>query len=156
LVRRHLGRLAAFRRRLDRPAGRGPSLRSGGDWIDLLVVDLDPYDAGTDSGTDFNSIDDDTNPPDPIALLGAPFTGTPPLGTFTFERILPAACDDGIDNDGDELIDFPEDPGCSGPFDNDEANVELPALSLPAALLLAGVLVTTGAATARRRRSPAG
>ena len=24
-------------------------------------------------------------------------------------------CDDGIDNDGDGLIDYPNDPGCAGP-----------------------------------------
>jgi uncharacterized repeat protein (TIGR01451 family) len=29
-------------------------------------------------------------------------------------------CQDGIDNDGDGKIDFPEDPGCSSPSDNDE------------------------------------
>ncbi|MGZ5325749.1 MAG: lytic murein transglycosylase, partial [Solirubrobacterales bacterium] len=33
--------------------------------------------------------------------------------------ILPA-CSDGIDNDGDGLIDYPADPGCSEPLDNDE------------------------------------
>ncbi len=29
-------------------------------------------------------------------------------------------CRDGIDNDGDDLVDFPNDPGCSNPDDNDE------------------------------------
>ena len=29
--------------------------------------------------------------------------------------LTPLACSDGIDNDGDERIDFPEDPGC--PFE---------------------------------------
>jgi hypothetical protein len=33
------------------------------------------------------------------------------------------ACSDGIDNDGDGLIDFPADPGCDSPSDNDESNV---------------------------------
>jgi hypothetical protein len=33
------------------------------------------------------------------------------------------ACSDGIDNDGDGLIDFPADPGCSSPTDNDETDV---------------------------------
>jgi uncharacterized repeat protein (TIGR01451 family) len=31
-------------------------------------------------------------------------------------------CSDGIDNDGDGLIDFPNDPGCSSPQDDDETN----------------------------------
>ncbi len=34
------------------------------------------------------------------------------------------ACMDGLDNDGDGAIDFPIDPGCSGPTDNDERNVQ--------------------------------
>ncbi|MBU0766232.1 DUF11 domain-containing protein, partial [Patescibacteria group bacterium] len=31
-------------------------------------------------------------------------------------------CSDGIDNDGDNLIDFPADPGCSSALDNDETD----------------------------------
>jgi hypothetical protein len=31
-----------------------------------------------------------------------------------------APCSDGIDNDGNGLIDFPADPGCGFPGDNDE------------------------------------
>ena len=34
----------------------------------------------------------------------------------------PAACDDGVDNDGDGLADFPSDPGCSQSSDNDESD----------------------------------
>lgn len=37
----------------------------------------------------------------------------------------PAQCADGIDNDGDGLIDS-ADPGCSGPTDNDETNAPPP------------------------------
>lgn len=32
------------------------------------------------------------------------------------------ACSDGIDNDGDGLVDFPTDPGCSSLVDTDETN----------------------------------
>jgi hypothetical protein len=32
----------------------------------------------------------------------------------------PPACSDGLDNDGDELIDFPDDPGCNNPSRNFE------------------------------------
>lgn len=35
------------------------------------------------------------------------------------------ACSDGVDNDGDGLVDFPNDPGCVAPEDADEFN-ELP------------------------------
>ena len=32
----------------------------------------------------------------------------------------PSACDDGVDDDGDERIDFPEDPGCASADDPSE------------------------------------
>jgi hypothetical protein len=32
------------------------------------------------------------------------------------------ACDDGLDNDGDGLVDFPADPGCESAEDVDESN----------------------------------
>lgn len=34
----------------------------------------------------------------------------------------PKACEDGVDNDGDGLVDHPSDPGCSSPADDDESN----------------------------------
>jgi hypothetical protein len=36
------------------------------------------------------------------------------------------ACDDGVDNDGDGLVDFPEDPGCTSADDPDETDASLP------------------------------
>ncbi|MGH2950738.1 MAG: hypothetical protein ACRDKX_01685 [Solirubrobacterales bacterium] len=42
--------------------------------------------------------------------------------TFGCESGPPAPCSDGIDNDGNGLIDFPADPGCSSPEDNDEGS----------------------------------
>lgn len=39
-----------------------------------------------------------------------------PLPQETFK------CSDGVDNDGDSLIDYPDDPGCSSISDNDEYN----------------------------------
>ncbi len=35
-------------------------------------------------------------------------------------------CDDGLDNDGDHLIDYPADPGCSSRTDNSELPVNTP------------------------------
>ena len=32
-------------------------------------------------------------------------------------------CNDGVDNDGDSLIDYPNDPGCSSSSDDDETNI---------------------------------
>ncbi len=34
----------------------------------------------------------------------------------------PAQCNDGADNDGDGLTDYPADPGCTGSTDNDETD----------------------------------
>ena len=38
-------------------------------------------------------------------------------------------CDDGIDNDGDTLIDYPADPGCVSPSDMDEYNPNHPPVA---------------------------
>ncbi|HII71147.1 TPA: PKD domain-containing protein [Candidatus Woesearchaeota archaeon] len=39
------------------------------------------------------------------------------------------ACSDGQDNDGDGLVDYPADPGCTSAQDDDEYNAPLPACS---------------------------
>ncbi len=63
------------------------SLLENGQWVDVTIT-LYAWDSGTDSGTNFNSPNSDTNPPDPIALItGGPFFGDDPLGTFTFTRL---------------------------------------------------------------------
>lgn len=54
-------------------------------------------------------------------LVNAPGGGTPPPP--------PAQCSDGVDNDGDGLVDFPADPGCISATDNDEFNA--PPAPLP-------------------------
>ena len=67
------------------------SLFVRGDWVDELVAELHPYDAGTDSGVTYGSGNLVTNPPEPISRI----TGFPlllndtvlPFGTFTFRRI---------------------------------------------------------------------
>lgn len=64
-------------------------LRNGDEWADSVVVDLYPYDAGTDSGPTYTSPDQPTVPQIPIAAItGYPFDPPGgPLGTFTF-RLL--------------------------------------------------------------------
>lgn len=64
-------------------------LRPSGRWTTSQTIDLFAYDAGTDSGPGFVSSNQDTNPQEPIALLGSPFSGASegPLGTFTFTLI---------------------------------------------------------------------
>ena len=50
----------------------------------------------------------------------------------------PVACADGIDNDGDGLSDYPNDPGCEESDDDDESNEPPPVVTtdLPAKLTL--------------------
>jgi hypothetical protein len=59
-------------------------LDSEGNWIEEIVIDLYPYDAGTDSGLDYSSPNMDTDPQDPISSLQGvmPFS-TAPMGTLT-------------------------------------------------------------------------
>jgi len=65
----------------------GLDLRDGVGWKNQVVVDLFPYDAGTEEGTGFSLSNPDTVPHQSIALLGFPFaSGGPRLGTFTFTR----------------------------------------------------------------------
>ena len=60
-------------------------LFENGKWIAEKVIELAPYDAGTDSGSHFTSSNSPTFPRDPITeLTGFPFENDPPLGTFTF------------------------------------------------------------------------
>lgn len=63
------------------------NLYEGNQWANEIIVDLYVYDAGTDSGTGYTSPDNDTNPPDPIALLeSGPFAVTGLVGSFRFSR----------------------------------------------------------------------
>lgn len=66
------------------------SLLTNDDWVDEIVIDLDPYDAGTDSGASYESRDRDTSPREPIVHITMPPLASsgnvPPVGTFTFRR----------------------------------------------------------------------
>ncbi|MCH7717068.1 MAG: spondin domain-containing protein [Gemmatimonadetes bacterium] len=63
------------------------SLFANGAWIDRIVIELAPYDAGTDSGVIYTSSNLPTQPPVAISLLDTvPFDMNQVLGTFTFER----------------------------------------------------------------------
>lgn len=125
-------------------------------WRPEVVVDLFPYDAGTDSGPTFLSPDADTQPAEPIAeLTGFPFAGTGPVGSFTFSLI--PGCSDGIDNDEDGRIDFDggsagePDPQCNGDpdrlFEHRQRSCGL--------LGIEPLLMLTPFLAARRRRSRA-
>ena len=64
------------------------SLMQNGDWVDELIVPLNNYDAGTDSGSSFRSSNEDTQPREPIAEISEePLDYDTPLATFTFIRV---------------------------------------------------------------------
>ncbi|HEU0029254.1 MAG TPA: PPC domain-containing protein [Kofleriaceae bacterium] len=51
-------------------------------------------------------------------------------GTMGSRKCLPVACADGVDNNSDGKIDYPNDPGCSSPADDSETTV-CPGASCP-------------------------
>ena len=58
-----------------------------------------------------------------VSLNSREATSNPPQLVVETTSTVPApACSDGLDNDGDTLIDFPNDPGCTSMSDTDEAN----------------------------------
>lgn len=75
----------------------GLSLLENGDWAPEKVVALLPYDAGTDSGSQYTSPNQDTNPPALIMqITSLPLGNGVPLGTFTFARTdVPTTADPG-------------------------------------------------------------
>ena len=83
----------------------GLDLLDGEQWRDELVIDLFPYDAGTDSGSTFTSDNIDTDPREVISLKeGFPFEDILPLGTFAF-RLLSVADPPLGDVNGDGQVD---------------------------------------------------
>jgi len=71
----------------------GTLLLQDGQWANEIVIELYPYDSGTDSGTTYTSPNQNTIPPELIfQITGYPFLADDgmtvnPLGTFTFRRI---------------------------------------------------------------------
>ena len=68
----------------------GLELLQNGQWVDSLVLPLELWDAGSDSGVTYFSPNSNTVPKDPIAGInttGGPFQGQPTVvGTFTITR----------------------------------------------------------------------
>lgn len=67
------------------------NLLEEGEFVNETTVTLYAYDAGTDSGTNYTSPDDPTDPPVPIYKIEEPpfyYNGTVvPVGTFTFTKV---------------------------------------------------------------------
>jgi len=69
----------------------GLPLIANGEWRDEVVVELFPWDAGTDDGASYESANADAGPAQPIALLQRPPVqvggAVRPFGRFIFRRI---------------------------------------------------------------------
>jgi hypothetical protein len=64
------------------------SLSSEGRWLDAVVIDLLPYDAGTDSGASFKSANLPSSPLEPITMISqSPLDNGVPLGRFRFNLV---------------------------------------------------------------------
>ena len=69
---------------------RNIDLRPGGVWIEELEVDLFAWDAGTDSGTDWDSADSATDPPANItSLKGVGKFSDTPIAKLTITMLAP-------------------------------------------------------------------
>ncbi len=70
------------------------NLRQDGLWINEVIIDLDPYDSGTDAGTNYTSSNSNITPHLPIINIADqfPFTGTQRIGTLRITRTSEAAC----------------------------------------------------------------
>lgn len=57
-----------------------------------------------------------------LVIVGIPLSGEAFDATTSVDVTPPTACSDGIDNDGDTFIDYPNDPGCDSYSDADETD----------------------------------
>jgi hypothetical protein len=90
-----------------------------------VVVDGDfSGDVGPFTLTVAGTIQNNASCESPLAQSGALVCGTGYAckGTMGSRTCAPATCSDGIDNDHDGKIDYPFDPGCTDPADDDETD----------------------------------
>jgi hypothetical protein len=80
-----------------------------GEWVERITVDLYAWDAGTDSGTNFGSPNEDTDPQEPISTLAGvfPFFDLPPISTLTFNLVsITGPCADCNADGNVDVLDF--------------------------------------------------
>jgi len=81
----------------------GLSLRTNGQWLSSLIVDLFPYDGGTRSANSWNLGGPLNNPPEPISLITqetGQLVGPASLGTMTFTLLTVPS---GVGSEPDRL-----------------------------------------------------
>ncbi len=81
-------------------------LDANGNWKNSVVIDAEPYDAGTDSGPTYSYPNTPTNPPVPIFnLTGTSPVGNEPFGTFILTRLDAPDMTFTIINSGNDMTD---------------------------------------------------
>ena len=90
----------------------------------FLVIDGYSTGSGTTTLTVSGVIQNGGSCESPLAQNGALVcaSGFACAGTPGSRTCRPAACNDGRDNDGDGIADYPNDPGCASVSDNDESD----------------------------------
>lgn len=85
---------------------------------------VDGYSTGTYAVAVSGTIQNGASCESPLAVNGAITCGAgfACRGTMGSRTCQAAACSDGIDNDGDTVADYPNDPGCASISDNDESD----------------------------------
>jgi hypothetical protein len=109
----------------NQPGPTGPVL-AGATWTTQGYQDLNVTSAVTAAGPVsflLRHAAGCTSAPDVVLNSREATTNTPQLVVETTAGPPPPpACSDGTDNDADGKIDYPADPGCTGPADTDEAD----------------------------------
>ncbi len=85
----------------------GLSLRESGAWVDRTEIDLFPYDAGTEEGSEFSLNNTATSPQETItSIRNTGKFSDQPLGQFIFERWAPVLSVDDARVDAGGTISF--------------------------------------------------
>ena len=92
-------------------SARNINLYENGEWVEEKIVVAPLYDAGTDSGEEFNSEDEDTDPKEVISRVeDAPEA---PIAIFTFSRTLETEPADTPVEPDEPPVDTPPEPNLS-------------------------------------------
>ena len=93
-----------------------------GDVLSWQYLGLPPGLSGNDEGLVSGSVGTPGNYAVTVTVEDRVLSDRETFEWIVSEAQAAAACADGEDNDGDALVDFPSDPGCASPQDDDETD----------------------------------
>ena len=102
-------------------------LRPGGVWAREIILDIDPYDSGTDAGISYNSGNSNIPAHLPIENIeaGFPFLGNGRVGTFRLTLISPASCSLADLAEPYEVLDLADISAFIDAFSNQSAQADI-------------------------------